>query len=858
MLKGRLAVIYCMTVSALALYPSQASAQTGSYRAGGVSSAAVANETDGSYRPSPRIARQSPVARSLATMTGSGKGADQPRTRPRPLFSRDFAMPDQDAAEAGYKAIVEMPPVNVLPGEDIAPTKAPDQKEFAALPPAQPVDAPQVAVTEASRAKADAKPGSPATDSEAPVNLEADEMAHDKDTQTVTASGHVVLEQEGRTVKADKIVYNTADDTVVATGNVMFRDANGDTHFMDEVELSNEMKDGFVSRLQTYLASGGKFTAETGTRTNATTTVMTRATFTPCECDVDSDGDPAWQLKAKKVIYHEDENRVSYRNAEMDIFGVPVLWTPYLSHPDGKVKQKSGVLPPTFGYDSELGAKTIQQYYWAIAPDKDATFGTMLTTQEAPVGMVQYRQRFAEGSLRLDASGTRSDRTDSVDGEDVVQRDDARGHLFGEGRWDINDKWRSGFDVQLASDDQYLRQYDFSNKDVLENDIYAERFSGRNYGVGRLLAFQDVRVREDQADQPAVLPEIYANFLGEPNDMLGGRWDATVSALGIARDGSGQDVRRASLEGGWERQFVTDLGLVTKADLNLRGDVYQVDDQERQEDYGSEDNGSAARVFPQAHLVGSYPLVKPMERAQMLIEPTVALTAVTNVEVDESEIPNEDSQDIQLDASNLFEPSRFPGFDRVEDRTHLTYGVRTGLFGYEGSYGDIFLGQSYRFNQNDNPFPEGSGLDARSSDYVGEITANYNNDFILNYRFQLDSGTLSPQRHEFDGYASWNRFSINTRYLYAQALEGTNLDDTREQIENDLGIQVTDKWRVRTGLLNDLGEEAGLREATLAVQYSGCCMMMELAAERNLTSDSSGDAGIDVMLRLGLKGIGEF
>jgi LPS-assembly protein len=33
---------------------------------------------------------------------------------------------------------------------------------------------------------------------------------------------------------------------------------------------------------------------------------------------------------------------------------------------------------------------------------------------------------------------------------------------------------------------------------------------------------------------------------------------------------------------------------------------------------------------------------------------------------------------------------------------------------------------------------------------------------------------------------------------------------------------------------------------------------MSLTAERNLTTDSSGDSGTDIMFRIGLKGLGDF
>jgi LPS-assembly protein len=692
----------------------------------------------------------------------------------------------------------------------------------------------------------------------APVDLTAESLQHDETGQTITATGHVELVQAGRVLKADEIVYNLATDTVKARGNVALLDNTGDIHFAEEVELNNEMKTGFVSGLQSYLSAGGHFTAKSGKR-NGDVIVMSDASYTPCDCDADKDGDPAWQIKADSVTYDESKNRISYKNATFEIFGVPLGWLPFLAHPDGKVKQKSGFLSPQLAFDSELGVVVTSNYYWALAPDRDLTTGMMVMTEKAPVALAEYRQRFDNADLKVSGSVTRSDRTDRTGGVEEEKGDSWRGHMSADGRWDVNDKWRAGTSLELTSDDQYLRQYDFSGKDVLENEVYAERFSGRNYAVGRVLAFQDVRVGERRTDQPNVLPEVIANFKGEPNGLLGGRWALDLSFLGLERGGNGQDMNRASTTLGWERRVVTGFGLVNTLDVSVRGDAYSARDRDiATQGAGRSKQGTETRFFPQAHLVSSYPIAKPMETMQAVIEPIVAFTASPHVNVEDGDIPNEDSQDVQLDASNLFEPNRFPGLDRLEDGTHITYGARTGLYGYEGSFGDVFLGQSYRLDENDNPFPDGSGLSTQESDVVGQVAMGIDGDYTLNYRFQLDSEGLASRRHELDAYAHWGRFTYGARYLYAKGLEGTDITESREQIQNAVAYDITRKWRLRGAMLHDLGEDPGLRKANVGLDYIGCCLSFSANAERSLTTDSSGDSGTDITFRLGLKGLGDF
>lgn len=698
----------------------------------------------------------------------------------------------------------------------------------------------------------------PATGEKAPVDFAADNVEHDETGQIVTATGNVELVQAGRILKADKIVYNLTNDSVVATGNVVLVETTGDTYFGDNVQLNDSMKRGFVQGLRGLLADGSRFTATDGDRVAGVETTLRKATYTPCEpCKADPSAAPVWQLVADEVTHHEDEQRISYRDARFELGGVPVLYTPYFSHPDGTVDRKSGFLTPSFGYSSDLGAQYEQTYYWDIAPDKDATVGAKILTEQAPVLLGEYRQRFDDASVTVAGSSTYSRRTDRIAGNDREVEEEFRGHIMADALWDMNDKWRSGIKVESATDDQYLQQYDFSNEDVLENEIYAERFDGRDYAVVRGLYFQDIRTSTRQVDQPAVVPEVKVGFTGTPNETLGGRWNAEASALGLYRQGNDQDVARGSMELGWERRFVSGIGLVTVADIGTRGDIYGVQDRDTSSTVGSSSGSSEVRGFVQGNVMTSYPVVKNFDDVQFVVEPLASLTLATDIN-ETGRIPNEDSQDVYLDALKIFNPNRFPGYDRIEDRSRVTYGLRTGLYGYGGYKGEVFLGQSYRFDDNGTPFPDGSGLSEQTSDYVGMVTASLGEYLDVNYRTQIDSDTFASRRHELGALTSLGPVSLYNQYFYANELDGSDIAESREQLQSNARIKVHENWYLIGGGRYDFGENEGLRSAYYGVDYIGQCITLSLIGQRNLTRDSSGDSSTEVLLRVGLKNLGEF
>lgn len=690
--------------------------------------------------------------------------------------------------------------------------------------------------------------GVPAAADPDEVQFAANAVSYDETTQVITAEGQVEITQDGKIVRANQVIYNLPEDKVTAVGEVVMLEPSGNVHFADRVELEQKLKNGYVKKLRSVLADGSRFAAEEGQRIAGTKTVMSKASYTPCEpCKANPEKAPLWQLVADKVTLDEVDHSVSYDNARFEVYGVPVAYTPYFVHPDGTVKQKSGFMPPKFLLDSQLGFGVGSNYYWAIDESQDATIGARVFTKDNPQLLGEYRRRFDAAELQLNGSFTYSDSDEN---------DKTRGHLFGKGLWELNDKWRAGFNAQVTSDDRYLRRYGISNDTVLENEIYAERFDDRDYFVARALAFQDIRISDRSADQPNILPELNASFMGDPNGLLGGRWDLDLSSLNLLRKGNGQDVFRVSSGLGWQRRDVSSFGLVNVFNIKARTDMYEISDRDEMSLVGGSGGPHAFRFYPLMHDELSYPMVRNFATTQMVIEPKVSVSASTRIKND-TDIPNEDSQDVQIDALNIFDDNRFPGLDRVEDRTRVTYGLRTGLYKDDGSMGEVFLGQSYRLDDKSNPFPEGSGLSDEKSDIVGNIIGRYRDRYSLNYKFQLGSQNLEAQRHELDGMAMFGDLTLNTTYLYLRGLEGTDLTDSRQQIYGDISYMMTEDWKLSTAARYDFSaDEEGLRYTDLGVEYVGQCASFGIRARRNFTYEDTGDNGTEITMQLGLKNLG--
>ncbi|WP_158043788.1 LPS-assembly protein LptD [Skermanella pratensis] len=686
-----------------------------------------------------------------------------------------------------------------------------------------------------------------------PVLLNADELTYDETLGIVTATGDVELAQGDRLLLADRVSFNQRTRVVTATGNIRLLEPSGDVMFAEYAELTDDLAQGFVQQVRALLTDNSRMAGTEAERTDGGRFMrINRAVYSPCDlCAEDPTRAPLWQLRANRVVHDKEAKEVIYRDAWLEMFGIPVLYTPYFEHPDPTVDRKSGFLSPIFGYGGNLGTFAAVPYYWSIAPDMDATITPMFSTEDGVQVRGEWRQRFERGRLFLDGSIVNADRT-TTSGE--VKEDRWRGHLFGEGLFDLDETWRAGFNLEQTSDRSYLRRYRISGEDILTSRAFVEGFQGRNYAVANAYRFDDLR--ELYENEPYVIPLAEAQMLGEPDSLLGGRWSLDFGLVGLQRP-EGRDTQRASIEAGWQREFVADAGLITTISGSLRGDAYYVTDYIRPDDpTGREDSTTDYRLFPQGQITMRYPVARQIGTVQHVIEPIVSFTTSPNID-DQDNIPNEDSQDIELTAYNLFRPNRFPGVDRLDSGTRVTYGAKTGFYGFGGGFSEFFLGQSYQISRNDEAL-EASGLGEDYSDIVGSIRVQPAPYLDLQYNFQLSEEDLEAQVQQFRVTAGVPVLRAGVNYYYRDRPTSGDTAPRREYLSASLSSSFSQYWSAAVAQSYDLqATNEKLRSTSASLTYSDECFTFQIIGSRDNTIRSGEEGGDTIYFRLVFRNLGE-
>ena len=76
------------------------------------------------------------------------------------------------------------------------------------------------------------------------ILLQADQVVYDGDDQTVSAVGHVEIDDPGPHPDADNVTYDQKTDKVTANGHVASPTTAGNVAFADHVVLTDRMRDG--------------------------------------------------------------------------------------------------------------------------------------------------------------------------------------------------------------------------------------------------------------------------------------------------------------------------------------------------------------------------------------------------------------------------------------------------------------------------------------------------------------------------------------------------------------------------------------------------------------------------------------
>jgi LPS-assembly protein len=287
---------------------------------------------------------------------------------------------------------------------------------------------------------------------------------------------------------------------------------------------------------------------------------------------------------------------------------------------------------------------------------------------------------------------------------------------------------------------------------------------------------------------------------------------------------------RASGQVSWQRGYIDPIGEVWKpflfarldgeaTELNETGSITYasalgtstVANSSQAAFFSGSNQGAFARGMAGAGLEYRYPFTSTSSWGTQTITPIAQFIARPNEIIPRIQ-PNEDSQSLVFDDTNLFAWNKFSGYDRVEGGTRLNYGFQYAADFANGGHANFVGGESIQVaGQNSytlyDPTNVGleSGLDKKYSNFVfGETLQPFSNPITLMSKQQFDSSTLQLDR--FDGIlkASYAGVSGTVDYALYAAQPDLGFEFPREGLTGSLGYSFLDRWSVNGSLVVDM------------------------------------------------------
>jgi LPS-assembly protein len=702
----------------------------------------------------------------------------------------------------------------------------------------------------------------PAPDENQIVAFSADQVVYDSNADVVTATGEVRMNREGNYLAADTVIWDRKSGQVYARGNVVMVTPEGDKLVGDNVQLTDTMKDGTVENLMVVLESGGRIAARRGTRVNGVGTFYD-AIYTPCPVTTDTGCPkrPSWSITAAKVIDDPKNPRVRFEGGRFQLFGINIPLLPVFQVARG-TEGTSGWLVPQFALSSRNGFEISEPYHWQIAPNRDLTATPHIYTSVLPAIELKYRDLSGLGAFQVGGFLTygRIDQTDVTATQPGPRS--FRGYFDANGKWQLDPEWSITTSLRVASDKTVTRRYDITNDDRLRNVVNVERINPDSYISIAGWAFQGLRLDDRQKQIPIALPAIDARF--RTGEIAGGQLEIDANSLAITRI-DGQDTQRAFVSAEWDLRKLTPWGQQLTLTAFGRGDVYHTDDaQDTTVAIYSGTNGWHARAIGALAADVQWPFIGPLLGGIQRLVPRVQV--VLTPQTPNITIPNEDSRSVDLEDGNLFALNRFPGYDRWEDASRITYGLDWSLDRNNLSI-DSTIGQSYRLGQLRDIFPQGTGLTGRFSDVVGRVRVRYGRFIEFTERYRIDPNSLAVRRNDID-------LTVGTTQTYAQIgylKLNRNIDPTiedlrdREELRVAARILITRYWSIFGASVIDLTNKSEDPTSTangwqpvrnrIGIQYEDDCLQLGVSWRRDYERIGNFRKGSTFALHLALKGV---
>jgi len=612
-----------------------------------------------------------------------------------------------------------------------------------------------------------------------------------KNSNTIKTNGNSSFSDQKILLNADQFLYNINTKTIEASGKVEFTDQQKNKFYFNKFIYNENTQQGSGEDIKIKSFDGSYLQSSKGFIDKKQNIIkLKNGKFTTCYNLKNKKNEfcPSWHLSSKEIAHDKIKKKISHKHATLKIKNIPVLYTPYISHPDPSVKRQSGFLPPLIKTLSKVG-RTIQvPYFWTLSEDKDLTTTPVFYFKEHSLLKTSYRQALKDGNLIIEngySKGYRrlnNNRSKGSRNYFFVDYNIKKNNLFFE-----NNEIK--INIQRVSQENFLRVNKINTKLFKENirslDNFFELKSYNDRENLRLRAgiFENLDLNDSKKYTYYFPDGSYAY-----NTKKIENFNTNLTTFFQGRkflDNQKQAKVRNIISLDRDRFIIKNKGLSSSFKASLYNNNIYNDNVENLKQNTNIDN------YVTLGLDNTLPFAKFNKQTYHLITPRVFIK-YTN-----GKMQNASNNNKILNYSDVFSMNRTNNLDTPETGGSLGYGIDYAFSKnrnsskketlYKSSFG---IGQVIR-KKNQNNMPTKSSLNKKSSDFAGYFKFNlYGKDNNLNvqnmdkinflssfkknslnmkYNFNIEDDLSQINKNSLELYGNYN--TINSRIRYEQKKE---------------------------------------------------------------------------------------
>jgi len=321
-----------------------------------------------------------------------------------------------------------------------------------------------------------------------PLESSADQLAYDRENETLTLIGNVKIVKPPWIIYADELEINLRTNLAKANkGLKIVRTEAGEEKEIisaEQAEINLETQTGLLVKGRLTLPTEqGRITVQGDKieRLSENQFLFKPGSFTSCQCQ---EGEkPDWEVKAKKIDA-DTKKSAKLRLARICVRDKTILYAPYLEYPISQ-ERKSGFLTPDIGYSSRSGYQAGLPYYQVLGDAADMTLYPYWLQKRGFLAGADFRHNLGPIS------------TGRAEGFAINDGKESRFRWFAAYKGESS--WKSGWlreEISPLSDNEYIVDFDQDvsyrwQREQKNRAVFSQNLPGSNLS-GEFTYFDDL------------------------------------------------------------------------------------------------------------------------------------------------------------------------------------------------------------------------------------------------------------------------------------------------------------------------------------------------------------------------------